>query len=70
MEIKTLGDFRKATQYLEDDFKLEVNFFEELTEEELKDMIYPYPWECTEGNLELNDIGYSDRIIYLGLYKK
>ncbi len=69
MEIKTLGDFRKATEHLSDDFKLEVGFYEQIPEDVLKKMFYSYPFYRTKCTLEFNDVGYSDSVICLGVYK-
>lgn len=42
-KIKTVGDFRKITENLSDDFKLDVKIMKEVPEEELKHRSYPYP---------------------------
>ena len=36
MKIKTVGDFRRVTENLSDDFKLDVIVMEEVPEEEFK----------------------------------
>ena len=70
MAIKTLGEFRKATKNLDDDFKLEIDFFKEVPEEELARRSYPYPWDRLECDLEFNDVGYSDKVACFGLYER
>lgn len=70
MKIKTVGDFRRVTENLSDDFKLDVIVMEEVVEEELKNRIYKYPWDMFAAELEFQDIGYSDKQLYIGVYKK
>ena len=43
---------------------------EEISEEELKGMSYPYPWNMYDATLEFQDIGYSDKELCLGVYYK
>ena len=52
---------------LDDDFRLDIRIMEEIHEEELKGMSYPYPWIMHDGYLEFQDIGYSDKEICLGV---
>ena len=52
MDIKTIGDFRRLTQDLDDDFKIDVRIMREVTEEELKNRSYPYPWDMFDGTVE------------------
>ena len=66
MEIKTLGDFRRITKDLSDDFKIELRVRHKLVDEELKLMSYPYPYHTAYPILELDDIGYSDKDLCLG----
>jgi hypothetical protein len=70
MDIKTIGDFRRLTQNLDDDFKLDVRIMKEVTEEELKNRRYPYPWDMFDGRLEFHDIGYSDKEFCIGVYEQ
>ena len=70
MKINTVGDLRKLIADLDDDFKLDVRIMEEISEEELKSMSYPYPWRMYDGYLEFQDIGYSDKELCLGVYEK
>lgn len=66
--IRTLGDFRKLTKDLDDDFVIELRVRRRVPEEELKKRRYPYPYdtEYFEG-FEFDDIGYSDKEICLGV---
>ena len=66
--IKTLGDFRKLTKDLDDDFAIEFRVRRRVPEEELKTRRYPYPYdtEYFEG-FEFDDIGYSDKAICFGV---
>ena len=70
MKVKTVGDLRKMISNLDDDFKLDIRIMEEIHEEELKGMSYPYPWIMHDGYLEFQDIGYSDKELCLGVYEK
>ena len=70
MKINTVGDLRKIIANLDDDFKLDMRIMEEISEEELKSMSYPYPWRMYDGYLEFQDIGYSDKELCLGVYYK
>lgn len=70
MKLNTVGDLRKIIADLDDDFKLDMRIMEEIPEEELKGMSYPYPWRMYDGHLEFQDIGYSDKELCLGVYYK
>lgn len=68
MKIKTIGDLRKLIANLDDDFEIEFRVRRELTDDELKNQIYPYPYETEYFNgIEFDDIGYSDKILCLGV---
>lgn len=67
MIIKTLGDFRKITEHLEDNFNIEMRIRRKLSEDELKNSLYPYPYETFYVQLEFDDIGYSDKDLCLGV---
>jgi hypothetical protein len=66
--IKTLGDFRRLTKDLDDDFVIEFCVRIKVPEEELKNRSYPYPYdtEYFEG-IEFNDVGYSDKVALFGI---
>lgn len=66
--IKTLGDFRKLTKDLGDDFEIEFRVRTRVPEEELKNRTYPYPYdtEYFEG-FEFDDVGYSDKVACFGV---
>lgn len=68
-KIKTIGDFRRITKLLDDDFKLAIRIMKEIPEEE-RNPLYSYPWEMIDGELEFQDIGYSDKDICIGVYEK
>lgn len=67
VQIKTIGDLRKATESLEDNFKIEIHSYEDIPKEELRTMPYPYPTRTINHDLSVVDIGYSDEIIIFGL---
>lgn len=69
MEIKTLGDFRRLTKDLDDDFKLNIRIMKKVSEEELTKRSYPYPWDVYDGRMEFHDIGWSDKDFYIGIYE-
>ena len=69
MEIKKLGDFRKLTEDLDDDFELDIRIMREVPKEELKNRSYPYPWDMYDGRMEFHDIGYSDKYFCIGIYQ-
>lgn len=60
--ITTLGELRKLTNHLEDDFKIVFKTTRKLSDEEL-DPQYPYPIERIEREVSFTDIGYSDKVI-------
>jgi hypothetical protein len=66
--IKTLGDFRRLTKNLGDDFEIEFRVRRRVPEEELKTRRYQYPYdtEYFEG-FEFDDVGYSDKVACLGV---
>ena len=66
--IRTVKDLRELIEQLDDDFVIDFRVSRKLTEEELKNMIYPYPYETEyfEG-IEFDDIGYSDKKLCLGV---
>ena len=69
MEIKTLGDFRRLTKDLDDDFIFDINIMKEVTEEQLAERYYKYPWDNHEAKMQLHDIGYSGKVLGLGIYE-
>ena len=54
MRVKEL---KELIQNIDDDFDVEINIIKELTKEER-----PYPYEYIKAGIELQDIGYSDKI--------
>lgn len=69
-EIKTVGELRKIIAGLSDNFEIEMRIRRRLTDEELKQMPYPYPYETEYTTLEFDDIGYSDKVLCLGVERK
>ena len=70
MKIKIVGDFRKITESLSDDFKIDVRIMREVPKEELENRSYPYPWDMYDGELEFQDVGYSDKELCIGVYER
>lgn len=65
--IRTIGELKKAISNIDDDFTINVRTVRELSEEELSGSNYPYPYEYTEANLEIGDIGYSDKDVFINV---
>lgn len=65
--IKTIGELKKAISNIDDDFTVDARIVRELSEEELSDSNYPYPYEYTKANLEIGDIGYSDKDVFINV---
>jgi len=64
--IKTVGQLRDIIKNLEDDYKIELRVRRHLTDEELKNLAYPYPYETKNCILEFDDVGVSDKVLCLG----
>lgn len=70
MEIKNVGQLRKIIDNLSDDYEIEMRVRRELSDEELKECIYPYPYDTEYLTLEFDDIGVSDKVLCLGVTSK
>lgn len=68
--IKTVGELREILNDLDDDYKLDIRIMKEIPEKELIGSSYPYPMEMIDGYLEFQDIGYSDKELCIGVYKR
>lgn len=68
--IKTVGDFRRITESLDDDYEIEMRIRRKLKEEELKYLLYPYPYETEYTTLEFDDVGVADKVLCLGVERK
>lgn len=67
MEVKNVGQLRKIIENLPDDFEIEMRVRRKLTDEELKNCRYPYPYDTENLTLEFDDIGVSDKVLCLGV---
>ena len=65
--IRTIGELKKAISNIDDDFTINVRTVRELSEEELSGSNYPYPYEYIKANLEIGDIGYSDKDVFINV---
>ena len=65
--IRTIGELKKAIATIDDDFTIDVRIVRELSEEELSGSNYPYPYEYIKANLEIGDIGYSDKDVFINV---
>ena len=68
-KIETVGELRELLKDLDDDYKLDIRIMKAISEKELKNSSYPYPWNMIDGYLEFQDIGYSDKELCLGVYE-
>jgi len=62
----TVGELRKIIDGLDDDFHIELRVRRRCTDEELKNLLYPYPYMTVNTELVFDDIGYSDKDLCLG----
>ena len=67
MMIKTIGELKEAINNIDDDFTIDVRIVRELSEEKLKGSRYPYPYEYSKANIEIGDIGYSDKDVFINV---
>lgn len=67
MEVKNVGQLRKIIENLSDDFEIEMRVRRKLTDEELKNCRYPYPYDTEYLTLEFDDIGVFDKVLCLGV---
>lgn len=58
-KIRTVGDFRRFTKGLDDDFKLDVEI-----------VTYVPEYEHYEAELEFEDIGYGEKLLCIGVCGK
>ena len=65
--IRTIGDLKKAIENIDDDFTVSARIVRTLSEEELKGSKYPYPYEYCKANIEIGDIGYSDKDVFINV---
>lgn len=66
--IKTIGELKNLIAKLDDDFVIEFRVRRKLTDDELRNQKYPYPYETEYFNgIEFDDIGYSDKELCLGV---
>ncbi len=67
MKLKEFKMFINNFDESYDDFNIDLTYCKSLSEKELKDMIYPYPYLNTPISFETSDydIGYSDKEICL-----
>lgn len=63
MKVKEL--INKLKDY--EDFDLEVTVHLEVMEEELQKRMYKYPHDNYKAELGIDDIGYSDNIVCIGV---
>ena len=49
------------------DFDLEITVHLEVTEEELQKILYKYPHKDYRAELNIDDIGYSDNVVCIGI---
>jgi len=65
-EPLNVGKLKKIIADLDDDFTIDMRVRTKLTDEQLKNLSYPYPYNTEYTQLEFDDIGYSDKQLCLG----
>lgn len=65
-EPLNVGKLKKIIADLDDDFTIDMRVRTRLTEEQLKNLSYPYPYNTEYTQLEFDDIGYSEKQLCLG----
>jgi len=65
-EPLNVGKLKKIIANLDDDFTIDMRVRTKLTDEQLKNLSYPYPYDTEYTQLEFDDIGYSDKQLCLG----
>ena len=68
--IETIGELKKAIANIDDDFTIATRIVRELSEEELENSRYPYPYEYTKANLHIGDISYSERDVFINIEER
>lgn len=63
MKVKEL--IEKLKDY--EDFDLDITVHLEVMEEELQKRMYKYPYDNYKAELDIDDIGYSDKIVCIGV---
>ena len=70
MGIKTVGQLKKIIADIDDDFELAISLRELIPEEELSKMVYKFPYDDTDCEIEFDDVGHSSHKICFSVYKK
>jgi len=63
MNVKRL---KEILSNLDDDYTVELRVRKKLTGEELRGVIYPYPFKTEYTELVFDDVGVSDKTLCLG----
>ncbi len=63
MKVKEL--IEKLKDY--EDFDLDITVHLEVMEEELQKRMYKYPYDNYKAELDIDDIGHSDKIVCIGV---
>ena len=67
-KIRTVGDLRKLIKDLPDDFNIDFRVRVRVSDEELAQRRYPYPYDTEYfDGIEFDDIGWSDKDLCLGV---
>lgn len=65
-EPLNVGKLKKIIADLDNDFTIDMRVRTKITDEQLKNLSYPYPYNTEHTQLEFDDIGYSDKQLCLG----
>lgn len=66
--IFTLGDFRKLTENLSDDFRIEMRVSREVPDSVVDQLAYPMTTDTDyQDGFEFDDVGVSDKVLCLSV---
>ena len=67
-DITTVGELREFIEGLDDDYKIEFRVRRKLTDDELKNCVYPYPYDTEYfKGFDYDDTGVSDKVWCIGV---
>lgn len=68
--ITSVLELNEILNKVDDDFTIEISLMKEISEEELKGMTYPYPWNKIEAKLEFADISVGNKELCFNIRSK
>jgi len=70
MRINTVGELKNILKNINDDFTLTIKIRTKVSDEELENRTWKYPYDFQEAIIEFNDIAYSDKRVAFGIERK